>query len=500
MGKWAKTVVALVSFVSGIAFAQGAPPPPVAANLDTGNALVETIAPSIVPVLLDPVTGVKPGDATIVLRVTTLIGHACFDAIAPYHPTAVGVSSRLGRRPASESVTNRNKNIAMSYASYRVLLSLYPKRVANWRAMMNLLSLNPDDNSLNPTTAVGIGNLAGNAVVADREHDGMNQLGDEGGREYNRFPYADTTGYEPRNSPYELRDASRWQPEIVSNGNGIFSAQQFVTPQMAVTRAYSFRNVNQFQSPAPVDSQLRGPQGRQRYKAQADVVIAATANLNDETKMIAEFFNNKVGSLGYATLFVALSRGMTIDQVVQYDFLVNAAAFDGAIATWNQKVQWDAVRPHTAIRYVYGNQRINAWGGPGLGTVSMRGNEFRPYFGVADHPDYPSGSACFCAAHAQSSRRFLGTGEALGLPVQFPAGSSGIEPGVTPAADLTVVFPTWNDFETRCAQSRVNAGVHFQAAVNEGRRLCKPIGDRAYEFLQAHVNGTAPAPQPPRCN
>jgi hypothetical protein len=30
--------------------------------------------------------------ATLVLRVTTVLTHAWFDAIAPYHPSAVGVS------------------------------------------------------------------------------------------------------------------------------------------------------------------------------------------------------------------------------------------------------------------------------------------------------------------------------------------------------------------------------------------------------------------------
>ena len=32
---------------------------------------------------------------------------------------------RLGRRPASEAATNRNMNIALLYATYRVTLSLF---------------------------------------------------------------------------------------------------------------------------------------------------------------------------------------------------------------------------------------------------------------------------------------------------------------------------------------------------------------------------------------
>lgn len=40
----------------------------------------------------------------------------------------------------------------------------------------------------------------------------MNQLGDEGGRIYNRRPYEDYTGYAPINTPWEVKNASRWQP------------------------------------------------------------------------------------------------------------------------------------------------------------------------------------------------------------------------------------------------------------------------------------------------
>ena len=150
------------------ATAQAQVPPPGPPDLDNGNILIQTIIPTIIPVLLNPVTGVTPGDATLVLRTTTLVTQASFDAIAPYHPTAVGVSSRLGRRPASEGVTNRNKNIAIAYATYRVCLSLYPKQAATWRSMMVLAGQNPDDASTNPTTAIGIGNLAGTAEEASR--------------------------------------------------------------------------------------------------------------------------------------------------------------------------------------------------------------------------------------------------------------------------------------------------------------------------------------------
>ena len=179
---------------------------------------------------------------------------------------------------------------------------------------------------------------------------------------------------------------------------------------------------------------------------------------------------------------------MSLEAFVHYDFLTNLAAFDTGIAIWNQKTRWDAVRPFSAIRFVYNDNLVTAWGGPGKGTVELPANEWRSYLPVADHPEYPSASAAFCSAHAQSSRLFLGT-DNLGWSFPVPAGSSVIEPGHTPQADLTLSFDTWSTFEHECGQSRFWAGVHFPAAVPAGQAIGTEIGTRAYHFLMSHIEG-----------
>lgn len=337
-------------------------------DFENGKAPVEVIIPRVIPVIFEAVSPTA-GDATLVLRITTLITNAWFDAIAPYHPTAIGVYSRLERQPESEA-TDRNKNVAILYASYRVLNSLLPRHDTVWREMLESVDLDPDDDREDAATAVGIGNLAGAGVVAARERDGMNQLGDEGGRTYNPQPYADYLGYEPVNTPYRLRDPSRWQPNIFTRGNGIFQVQQFVTPQLRVTLPYSYDDPGSFRVDRPRDSNPRGPGGRAAYQRQADEVLAVSAALSDEQKMAAELFDNKLTSLGFSALFASQTRDLTLDEFVHYDFLTNVAAFDGAIATWNQKYRWDAVRPFSAIRYLYGDRPVTAWGGPREGTVA----------------------------------------------------------------------------------------------------------------------------------
>ena len=178
---------------AGTASTGAATPATTAADIDWdhGNIVEMVIVPEAEPIILKHVAG---NDATIIVRVTTLLQHAWFDAIAPYHATAVGVTSKLGRRPATEGVTNRNKNVAIMYASLRLLNGMIPAATAEWRALLTKYGLDPDNTTKDLSTPAGIGNVAGQAVVDNRLRDGMNQTGDMG-RKYHPMPYHDYTGY-----------------------------------------------------------------------------------------------------------------------------------------------------------------------------------------------------------------------------------------------------------------------------------------------------------------
>lgn len=210
---------------------------------------------------------------------------------------------------------------------------------------------------------------------------------------------------------------------------------------------------------------------------------------------MAELFDDKIEALGFSAVFAAQSRGLDLLEFIELDFLTNMAAFDAGIFVWQEKMKYDAVRPFSAIRHIYGDDDVVAWGGPGQGAVTLPANQWRSYLEEADHPEYPSASTCFCAAHAQSARMYLGD-DLLGYPVVREAGSSRVEPGIVPAADTVLVFPTWTEFVDDCGQSRVWAGVHFQAAVDESLAACDIFGEMAYGYLETLLNGTAPVRAP----
>ena len=461
------------------------PPPAQALDFDTGNAALEVVIPTVAPIVFQDISPTG-GDATLVLRATTLITNAWYDSTAPWHPTAVGVYTRLPRQ--DPPATNAPLNTALLYASYRVLNSLLPHRAALWDQMMIGVGLDPTNDTMDTTSAIGIGNAAGFGVVQGRQHDGMNQLGDEGDPAYNPQPYSDYTNYVPVNSAFELKFPGRWQPDIQRQGIGLYKIQKFVTPQYALVEPYSYPDPTAFFIPPPIGKSPKAP-----YQAQADAVLQASADLTEEQKLKAELFDDKIRALGFSAIFAAQGQGLDLLGFIQLDFLTNMAAFDAGIVIWRWKRIYDAVRPFSAIRHVYGEQPVTAWGGPGQGTVNdMPASAWRAYLEEADHPEYPSASTCFCAAHAQAARLFLPGGDALGFPVEWPAGSSRIEPGITPAMDTVLVFPTWSGFVDDCGQSRVWAGVHFQAAVDASAALCDVFGDTAHAYLESLLDGTAP--------
>jgi hypothetical protein len=253
-----------------------------------------------------------------------------------------------------------------------------------------------------------------------------------------------------------------------------------------MTRPYSYKSPDQFRAPIPSDSNHRN---KEAYRRQADEVLTVSEALTDEQKMKAERFDNKIESLGYSFLFVCQSRGLSLDETVHLNFLINMAAFDTAIAIWNEKYRYDAVRPFSAIQYLYRDRPVTAWGGPGKGAVNgFPAFEWRSYLNTADHPEYPSASAAFCGAHAQAMRRSLGS-DKLEWSVRVAKGSSRIEPGVTPARDITLTWSTWTEFEQDCGLSRLWGGVHFRPSLKAGRDIGHPIGDLAYEFVQGHIKG-----------
>jgi len=401
-----------------------------------------------------------------------------YDAWAAYDGRAVG--TRLGdrlRRPRIER-SQEAKQEAVSFAAYHALVDLFPTQRDLFAAVMNQLGYDPDGiGGEGSPSAVGM--LAATAVLAFRHGDGSNQLGDLA-----PGAYADWSGYRPVNRPERLVDPNRWQPLRQPDG----TVQRFLAPHWGLVAPFGLH----------VGWELRPRRGPRRhpgpgYRRQAEQVLTDSADLTDEHKAIAEYWADGPGSETppghWCRLAQWLSRrdGHGLDQDMVLFFALGGALHDAAVAAWDAKRAFDSVRPQSAIRWLFAGDKVCAWGGPGQGTTLIKGEEWQPYLPTPPFAEYVSGHSTFSAAAAEVLRRFTGW-DGFGASVTVRAGSSQVESGSTPAADLTLHWPTFSDAADQAGRSRRYAGIHLRDGDLVGRALGRLVGLRTWQAASALIS------------
>jgi hypothetical protein len=298
----------------------------------------------------------------MVARALFIVHNCIYDAWAAYDQTAVGtVFGGTLRRPISER-TLANKNQAMSFAAYRAAIDLFPSDKGSvFDPLMANLGYNINDNSTNPATPAGIGNLTCRAILAIRHNDGSNQLGN---MTATGVAYADYTGYVPVNPAitgplgpgydYSSLDPNHWQPLTYFNGTTTVTPS-FVGAQWYKVTPFALKSADEFLSfitrfgPAVYPSQT--------YLEQAQALVAISARLTDKQKIIAEYWANgphtelPPGHWDLFAQFVSARDRHTVDDDAKMFFALTAAIHDAGIAAWAAKSKFDSVRPVTAIPF-----------------------------------------------------------------------------------------------------------------------------------------------------
>ncbi|MGB6475064.1 MAG: vanadium-dependent haloperoxidase [Candidatus Sulfotelmatobacter sp.] len=174
-------------------------------------------------------------------------------------------------------------------------------------------------------------------------------------------------------------------------------------------------------------------------------------------------------------------------------FVLSNAVFDASIAAWDAKREYDSVRPVTAIPFLFRGKTIRSWGGPAKGTVEMDGSQWIPYqpatFPTPPFPEYLSGHSTYSAAAAKVLELWTGS-DHFGDSVTLPAGSSKIEPGVTPAHPVTLSWETFTDAANQAGISRRYGGIHFRAADLAGRLLGRLVAVKSWQKAQSYFDGS----------
>jgi hypothetical protein len=430
----------------------------------------------------------------MVARALAIVHTCIFDAWAAYDERAVG--TQFGgqlRRPERER-TLANKNEAVSFAAYRALVDLFALDQASvFDPLMLSLGYDPHNLTTNTDTPAGIGNVACDAVLAFRHHDGSNQLGD-----LHPGAYSDWTGYASVNpastvpvKPELVLDPNHWQPLTYDDGATApiphIITQSFVGAQWYRVVPFAMTSPDQFR---PFVAQF-GPAlyGSETYLRQSQDLITISANLTDEQKMIAEYWANgphtelPPGHWALFAEFVSQRDLHTVDDDVKMFFALSNAIFDASIASWDAKRAFDSVRPIQAIPYLFHGQQIKAWR-PFQGTQTFDGSLWIPYqlttFPTPPFPEYISGHSTFSAAGAEILRLFTNS-DRFGDSVTFFAGSSKTEPGLTPQQDVTLSWATFTDAANQAGISRRYGGIHFELADLVGRATGRLVADQAWK-------------------
>jgi hypothetical protein len=495
--------------------ARPSPPPPRNIVIQWSNAALQGVRDA------------KLG-APAVARALAIVHTCMYDAWAAYDERAMG--TQLGgvlRRPATER-TQADKERAISYAAYRALADVMPVDTKSvYTPLMKQLEYDPNDSSTDIETPTGIGNVACAAVLEFRHHDKANQLGDMlhaaeentaslGSRTSVTGPYSDWSGYSPMNPPGTVPirfpfpkplDPDHWQPLTYVNSTGDLVTQRFAGAQWCYVTPFALSKGDELR---PVLEPGPARYGSKEYEQQVADIVKISAGLTDRQKMISEYWSdgpNSVQPPGHWALFaqyVSVRDSHTLDEDVKMFFALTNAEMDAGIAAWDAKRTYDSVRPVTAVELLYKGKNIRAWGGPGKSAVEMDGSQWIPYqqvtFPTPPFPDYVSGHSTYSAAAARVLALWTGS-ERFGYSVTLAAGSSKIEPGITPAQPVKLEWETFADAADEAGMSRRYGGIHFERADLVGRKLGRQVAERAWDRARTYFDGKA-GPQfadlPPR--
>jgi hypothetical protein len=225
--------------------------------------------------------------------------------------------------------------------------------------------------------------------------------------------------------------------------------------------------------------------------AEIDSMMNMVGSLTDAQKVEAEFWaGSSVNTIAPPLMSVWLfkeyvrSIGATCP-VIMYSLLDLAVhMFEGARVTWLIKATHMQARPIQEIRRRYAGQMIQSWNG------RIDGAQWVPYqrstFVCPPFPDFTSGHSHFTKLFALTMSKWFGntimknpiTYDKLSLMASFftgsqtinygdfvvGVGSSPIEPGIVPAAPVTLSFTVWDDMATSAGMSRLYGGIHTIAA------------------------------------
>ena len=347
------------------------------------------------------------------------------------HDALNAIEPRYERYACAAEDTAAHPVVAAAQAAYEVLVSQYPDRRAALQEE-RAVWLGPVPDGHPKRAGIALGRRCARVIMALREGDAWDLPGT----------------YAFRDEPGRYQTSGSWDGFVLQPGFRLAEPFVLSTP-------------DQFRPPPPPLL------GSAAYAAAFDEVKAQGAagsavRTDDQTGYAVWWMEFAEGCVNRLARRLAKERHLdlwTANRMLAY---LNVALYDGYIAVWDSKYEYDHWRPITAIR--------NAGEDGNAGTALAAGWE--PLRPTPPFPDYVSAHAAACAASFGVLERTFGdrlpfTMETNTAPPDMPIRS----------------FDSFTTAAEECADSRIQLGWHFRYAADEGlalgRRVAAHVLDEA---------------------
>jgi len=290
-------------------------------------------------------------------------------------------------------------------------------------------------NGLSKSDGIATGQAAARAVLAIRSADHATDL----------------VGYTPGTEPGDWRPTPNpvpFDPPAAADFlPAVLAGWGKVTP-------FVLRRSTQFEPPGP--PRLSGRKYSRDYDEMKTIGEKNGPIRTPEQTSIARFWY-ELANYGWSRIarVVSEARGLDSWETARLLALINLAAADSFVASFETKYEFNFWRPVTAIRAgdTDGNRR------------TIADPLWSSLLNTPAHPDYTSTHSVLGAASAEILRRFFRADDVAFSTTSGPT-----------FAGLTRAFTSFSHAAAENGESRIYAGIHFRSAVEDGLKQGRQIG------------------------
>jgi hypothetical protein len=347
------------------------------------------------------------------LAIMHLAMHDALNTIVPLYDTYAYKGDRRLAHPVA----------AVAQAAHDVLVALYPSQRSALAEELTRWLADVPDGALRDCGIV-LGRATAAAILARRHGDGWDSPG-----------------------TYEFGEGSgRYQTTPPWDG---FVAQ----PGFRFAKPFVLDYPHQLRPPPPPPVRTTG-YARALQEVQEYGAADSTRRTAEQTAYAIWWMEFAEGSVNRLARQMSSRRQTPLWPAARMFAHIATVLYDGYIATWDAKYEYDHWRPYTAIRAADMDDNPHTLPDPTWESL-------RP---ASPFPEYSSAHAAACAAS------FAVLAEAFGRRVSFTMETTTAPPGMR-----TRSFASFEAAAAECADSRVRLGWHFRYATDAGLALGRRI-------------------------